>query len=183
MHTVSSRFRAKQHLVGNVAEWLSFKDEVLTFYRSPEMRKAIDCCEHKLVSVHPETHKLHRNFDTRNRAQVGNETSLSGVFFQHVLEPVLAVCEAFGEVNDNHNLNIPEDLTFGDSWVNPARLVDARPDIVMKRRGADEIRLLGELKIAVSVDLKKIADEAADKIIPNSKAKLCGILGNYHRFP
>ena len=154
LNTISSSFQPSKYYKGYIAEWSTFKKDVLDFYRSARLRAALKRCEDKLISVNPDTHLTHEHFTTKLRAQVGNENSLSGVFFSHVLEPILAVCEALGKGTSDLNLSIPGDLTFGDSWINPSRLSEARPDIVLKRTDDHDIHLLGELKIVVSIDLE-----------------------------
>jgi hypothetical protein len=167
---------------GRLAKWDTFDTDILDFKRQERTTTELERCKEIPISMDPAVETHNRDAMTVESTQCGGELSISGRFFQNALKPVIHSVHTLS--SDEHTPRtdphwLPKKLTFGYSWITDRdeRKSKLQPDVVMKLHVEDQakVRLVGELKFHVTVDLEQMRDMAVN----GNEADLNRILGRY----
>ncbi|KAH7086528.1 hypothetical protein FB567DRAFT_406254, partial [Paraphoma chrysanthemicola] len=165
--TTSNAGTNRKWFHGELARWDTFAQDVLAFYRDKRMVEELSRCKDLPIGPDSAIRQLNKYAATEEVIMNGGETTLSGRFFQNALVPVISsvhtmASKEYGSISNPPWL--PSSLTFGDSWIidKRDRAGGLQPDIVLKLRTDDEhkVRMVGELKFCVTVDLEDMAKYA-----------------------
>ncbi|KAI8933626.1 hypothetical protein NX059_009351 [Plenodomus lindquistii] len=152
---------------GLLGHWPNFLEDALDFFRDKRTQTTFERCSRVPVYMSSSIEELNGKAMTSELLFQGAEISLSGRFSQNVLAVVTHVVatlttEEHGK--DDHNDFLPKELGFGDAKIikKSSRVDNQEPDVVLKLPLATEnqIRLVGELKFCVTVDLEMMVYQA-----------------------
>lgn len=115
--------------------------------------------------MNPAIEKENRYFMTKETWKNGAEISSAGRFFSNAILPVLHSAltmldsGAQSELPEAQNIDNPptKHMTFGDSFTAKDKVPGSQPDVVflVYSENLPEVRMVGEMKFHVTVDLKK----------------------------
>jgi hypothetical protein len=167
-----------------LAVWKNFKSEVLRWFQTQKVNDALTAAVQVPVWPHK---KMLEEFPyaapNMNVLRIGGEISVSSLFDHNILRPV-QLCV----LSLNHAVQVPESkitpdepFAFGDSKIIPKvdYVKNQEPDVVMilypdNRRGDPRLRLVGELKSFITVDINNMVDMAMNE---NKPFRLKNLLG------
>jgi len=183
LETVTHAPRISQNYDGPLAKWDNFKKDVLSFYKNARTKAELGRCANVPIYMDPAVERINSEAMTHESIQCGAEITISGRFFHNALAAITAIVRTL--VVPAHGLSansdfLPQELAFGDSWIldRPYRVSKQEPDVFLKLpiEGKDQVRLVGELKFCLTVDLKRMLQNQERT---NTK-KFRGILGTYN---
>ncbi|KAF2853489.1 hypothetical protein T440DRAFT_376213, partial [Plenodomus tracheiphilus IPT5] len=158
----------KRRFHGNLGHWDHFEKLASEFFVKAETTSALKRCNRVPISVAPNIKELNSNTHmVREKVQVGAEITLSGRFFANALATVIDIVETLA--SDDHGDGcadpefLPRRFSFGDSWIidQKHRVQGHEPDVILKLPSASghRVRLVGELKFCVTVNLSDMVNE------------------------
>jgi hypothetical protein len=182
METTSATATSQYYYKGEMALWESFRKEVKQWFRSADVQAKFNRCRQVAVWVDPDMKSHNPYIITEEHGQIGAEISMSSRFDAHVLDPVLKASLTMD--NQGRPGGAPPgvpDRTFGDSYIvnRISRPKDLIPDVVLKRLGerGSEVRLVGELKFFVTIDLEEKFKQAQSRRTEQDFRNLRAIFG------
>ncbi|KAF1828220.1 hypothetical protein BDW02DRAFT_635309 [Decorospora gaudefroyi] len=180
LETIAKGPAIARHYAGKLAKWDSFKKNAIDFYNERRTQMELERCGHAPIYMDPEIYKLNSKAMIQERIQAGAEITLCGRYFWNLLAVVVHIVETLASTEhgfSNYPGFLPPQLTFGDSWIigRPFRVDGQQPDAVLKLpvNGKDQIRMVGELKFCVTLNLKSMLEDAEN----GQGNKFRGILG------
>ena len=174
---------------GPIARWDTLNSSVRKFLQNQDILQHFDRCKQLPVYPDPKVEEINPHASTKEHVEVGTVASLSMRFYERALSPIITSVKTltsseFG-ATDTANF-LPDQPAFGIAKEDQCSENDPAgmklPDVIAKLQvnGEDQVRLVGQLQLCTTVDLKKIVDDATDPKNPQPKA-FSNTLGTSHK--